>query len=99
MSHEADKKRIIAITKAYREQHSAEYKAAAEEIAIRRSMLANDFATMAGGDMRGIHEMPDTLHELLIAGLSLESLQWFKTTEGARWFAKTFPEWSLPQKI
>lgn len=56
------------------------------------------------GELRGDHamnrilfEIPETLNNLLIKNLDTNQMIWFKTKEGARWFAKTFPPFALAE--
>lgn len=50
-------------------------------------------------DMRALYEIPETLSNMLIHALDADGLTWFSETKASYWFAKTFPEFRLPDQI
>jgi hypothetical protein len=84
-----------------------------EEVAVfkqymqqrRGGMVDDRFGLTEGSkDMRALIELPVALHEMITNGLAADELEWFKSggaskNEGSRWFAKTFPLFTLPSHI
>lgn len=101
------KRKIEACVAAYKRYNPREYRMVVRAIEAKRSMNANEYASIQGAqsDMRGLFEIPQVLHKMIVDNLTLEELSWFKTgqkgkpNEGGRWFAKTFREFALPSEI
>lgn len=66
---------------------------------VRKTLADEKFGTAKNTSMRALYEMPETLHDMLTAALELPELEWFKTLEGGRWFATTFPAFRVPESI
>jgi len=65
-----------------------------------RKKEANAFASSTSDVVeRKIFEIPDTLYSMLKIRLSDEDMDWFRTKEGARWFAKSFKDFRSSEKI
>lgn len=60
----------------------------------------DDFGKVEGSDLvdRKLFEMPETLYTILTMKLSKEDFDWFKTVEGARWFAKQYPQFRTSER-
>lgn len=84
-----------------------DYETVKRGIKMQREMLIDDefgIAKGTGSDMRALFEIPVDLSEMLIMQLLPEEMEWFKAggnnrKEGARWFAKAFPEFALPRSV
>ncbi len=68
-------------------------------------MTRDEFASVEGMfEGRGLYEISETLHGMLSSRLNEEDMTWLKAgglnkKQGGRWFAKTFPQFALPDKI
>lgn len=99
------KKHIAHIVETYKKLNKAEYLTVCDGIRMQRDIHADKFASaklQGSPDMRALFEIPMTLNEMLINNLDEGEMEWFKaggTTrkEGARWFAKKFPEFRVPE--
>lgn len=79
---------------------------------MRRKMLADGYVDEDTLDMhdlkagrRALYEIPLTLSQALAMNLTDDQASWFRAgsersnrNSGGRWFAKTFPEFSLIEK-
>lgn len=97
------KAKIRMIVDAYKMQYPYEYQLLCDAVDMKRKMATDpEFATMVhdkNTHNRALYEISDTLSTMLILGLSDADLVWYKTKEGARWFAREFPEFRIPNKI
>lgn len=101
------KAHIRAIVENYIRLYPEDFAIVKKGIEMQRGLHLDEFASakLAGSsDMRGLFEIPVDLSEMLITGLSEEEMEWFKAggasrKEGARWFAKTFKAFALPDSI
>lgn len=101
------KDHITQIVEEYIRLFPEDYATVVDGIKMTRNTYADDYASAkANGspDMRALFEIPVDLSEMLIMQLSEEEMEWFKAggadrKAGGRWFAKSFPEFSLPNKI
>lgn len=96
------KDKITEIVGTYIQLCPDEYFAFKESVEAKRDdMQDQKFGTVAhsGTEMRALFDMPVTLHELLVKQLDPDQLEWFKSKEGARWFASTFKVFMLPDYI
>lgn len=104
---EIAKTRIREIVGNYKRLYPQDYTTVVEGIQMQRKLLLDDEfgrAKGSGSDMRALFEIPVDLSEMLIMGLEPEEMEWFKAggtdrKQGARWFARTFKEFTLPSKI
>lgn len=82
-----------------------EYATAIKGTEMLRSMTQDEFASIDGWYYgRALYEVPETLHNMLVKMLPEEDLKWLKEggvdrKQGGRWFARTFPEFAIAQKI
>lgn len=93
-------KRIKNIVQLYKQMFPQEYKQACEAVIMLRKMQEDEFATVKGehagvSAQRALMETPEKLYMSLANELDGEELLYFKSVEGARWFIKVFPEFSL----
>lgn len=101
------KEHITQIVRNYIRLYPEDYQTVKKGVAMQRNLLLDsEFGTAkgTGSEMRALFEIPADLSEMLIMGLEPEEMEWFKAggkdrKEGARWFAKTFPDFTLPEKI
>lgn len=101
------KDHITQIVRNYIRLYPEDYETVKKGIEMQRHTLVDEeFGTAkgTGSDMRALFEIPVDLSEMLIMGLTPEEMEWFKAggpdrKEGARWFAKTFKAFTLPNKI
>lgn len=101
LSIENTQGRIKSIVKIYKAGFPNEYKAVCEQIAKKRRLNEDEYASTIGDHSlkRRIHEIPEKLSISLYKGLDEEENQWFISKKGAIWFAKTFPEFKSSHKI
>lgn len=104
---ESAKTHIKKIVEDYIKLYPGDYKIVKEGIEMQRKMLLDSEygqASNTGSEMRALFEIPADLSEMFIMRLTEEEMEWFKAggpdrKQGGRWFAKTFKEFALPQKI
>ena len=48
---------------------------------------------------RALYEIPETLHAVFSTRMEEDELQWLQTKEGGRWFAKTFKQYCVGEKV
>lgn len=98
------KQEISEAVKEYKKVFYPEYLEVVELLKAKRKALEDkDYATVvkdSGSFLdRALTEIPETLYTVLLQGLSKESLKYYKSKEGTRWFAREFPEFRLGKKI
>lgn len=93
--------RIKNIVHGYKELFPEEYKVTVKAVEMQRRIQKDEFGSTqnSGNIQRALLEYPETLSTMLIQQLNEEELTYFKSKEGARWFARTFPMFSLATKI
>lgn len=104
---ESAKQHITAIVNNYIRLYPEDFQTVKDGIAMQRGALLDDefgSAKGTGSDMRALFEIPVDLSEMLIMGLLPEEMEWFKAggldrKEGARWFARTFKAFTLPEHV
>lgn len=102
---ELTKRNITAFVNAYKWGFPDEYKAVVAQVKKNRDMNVSATGNMTGkglsgaGGERPIHEISETLFTILHNKFSEEELKWWGTKDAARWFAKTFPEFSRVEKV
>jgi len=98
----AEVKRIIsAAIKLFHREHPGEAAAFYEYVRQRKAGLHNDMGAVIDGDHaieRALFEMPVGVYDVLMKNMTPEQLVWFATKEASRWFATTFPKYSLIDK-
>lgn len=93
-------KRIENIVSVYRLAFPNEYKTACEGVIMQREMQTDELGTLnvelsGAAPQRALYEIPENLFNALLKQLDEEELTYWKTKEGARWFIKAAPEFSL----
>lgn len=106
----ATKDKIKFLVNTYRKEFPREYKLFKKGVRIKQEMQATKYAEPVKKNakkadsviMRALFEMPETLVSLLKLKLHEEEANWlFSSTnsEGARWFAKTFKDFRIAEKV
>lgn len=95
------KNKIKNVVKLYTEMFKDEYNQFIKESETRKQLVRDEFASIKGTMylQRAILSIPEKLNVAIIKNLTEEELKYWKSKECARWFAKTFPIFSLPKKI
>lgn len=85
----------------YKKIFPMEYAMFLKQMEINRLNTFNKFAEVKHTDAieRKIVEYPETLYVILLDKLSSEEFTWFSSKEGARWFAKKYPEFRVATKL
>jgi len=93
---------IDECVKAYQDVLSWEYAEFLKAIRVKREALKDDkLGTMKNTDMieRVLYEIPASLFDILTRRLDVQELKELRTKQGARWFAKTYPQYRLVKQI
>jgi hypothetical protein len=94
------KQNISAVVAKYKFAYPDDYALVVKAVEAMHHVVVDDFASMEGSkNMRGLFETPEDLYTMFITDLEVEEMQWFKSTEGGRWYAKKFKEFALPKSI
>lgn len=95
------KNKIKNVVKLYQDMFNDEYRQFEKEVDIRRRLVRDEFASIKDTRYieRALFEIPEKLHVALINNLTEAELKYWKSKECSRWFAKTFPVFSLVKKI
>ncbi len=93
-------KRIENVVAVYKLAFPSEYKTACEGVIMQREMQTDDMGTvnveLSGvAPQRALYEIPENLFNAMLKQLDEEELTYWKSKEGARWFIKAAPEFSL----
>lgn len=103
ISVENIKSKIKNAVKLYIKTFPEEYVLVVDSIRQKRGTLADErFGTLTGGDHfaeRALYEIPEKLDSMLNMNLTSDELEWYKSKKAAGWFAKTFPQFRLPDEI
>lgn len=93
--------RIKNLVKGYAQYYPEEYKLSVEAIEMQRRIQADEYASVKGGAhvLRALYELPERLMNAIYQELDTDELNYLKTKEGGRWFAKAHPQFSLLTKI
>lgn len=87
----------------YQRTNPEAYATVINEIANRRKLNLDRFAsTRENGEHaveRALYEIPETMFAGILQNLDEYQLQYFKSKEGSRWFAKTFKMFSVADEI
>lgn len=92
------KKKIKLCVVAYKRRYPDAYKIVTDAIQMKRGLNRDQYASIESSEMRGLYEIPEDLHQAFVMALDAEEITWFKTKDGGRWFARTFPQFALPEK-
>lgn len=97
---ETTKNRIKNMVEVYKRAFPVEYKTACEGIEMNRR-IQKEGGKIEQGIISGriVHEIPEKLYTIFITELTGTELEFYKSIDGSRWFAKTFPEFSLIKNI
>lgn len=93
---------VKKVVKEYKKVFPQEYKAVIELVKEKRKMLQNSDTGQMKGDHvleRPIAEYPETLYTAIYNELTPQAFTAFSTTEGQRWFVKTYPEFRIPRYV
>lgn len=96
------KDKIKSIVKMYIEVFSDEFELFKMSLRDKKNNLRDkQFATVKDMDsiQRALYEIPETLHNLLFNRLEEEELNELRTKEGGLWFAKTFKDFRISEKV
>jgi hypothetical protein len=102
MDKQLTKQKIKNTVKGYKLLFSDEFNQFTQSMDYIRRIQANEFSSLKqdnGMVQRALFEIPENLYSSIIKTLDDNQLKYFKSKECARWFAKTFPEFALAQKI
>lgn len=92
--------KITSLVDKYRLLHPEEYAFVVKQIRNNRENLKNKFAETGMDTVeRALTEVPETLFEMFLKGLSEDELAYYSSKEGTRWFAKSFREFVVGSKI
>lgn len=97
MDKQKTQNRIKNLVEGYKIFFPQEYEKVCDAIIMQRQVQADEFATLKGEHVvqRALYEISENLYSSFIKELTSEELEYFKTNEGGRWFAKEFPMFSL----
>lgn len=103
-SYDIVKNNVTHFVNAYKWAFPAEYQATIKQVQENRNKnikASGDITKTNKTDYleRVIHEMPETLFNILNKRLTQEELDWLGSVKGARWFATNFPEFSRVEKV
>ena len=100
------KDKIKTIVAQYIRIRRTDYINVTQVLAEKRKMTHDKFARLEGSQMsRGLFEIPEELHFMIVKGLDAEELHWFKSgissnpNQGGGWFATAFPMFALAEVI
>lgn len=94
------KKLITKIVEDYTVAYKEEFLLFKKAMGMKREVLRDEFGRPDGSNYhRALLEFPETLYTDFIVKLNEEQMVWFKTKEGAHWFAYKFPIFCLPEKV
>ena len=95
------KDKIKNIVASYKDIFKDEYASFLTQMEQVKDTQATDFAEVGSGGIleRKLLEYPESLHDMIKLGLTDEQFNEFKTKEGSRWFADTFKEFKVPEKL
>lgn len=94
------KKNIEDIVNKYKFAFKDDYNTVVKAVEAMHHIVIDDFAsTKDTPNMRGLYETPEELYAMFLIELDIEDMQWFKTKEGGKWYAKKFKEFAIPKSI
>lgn len=97
------KRAITRIVNDYRKLYPDEYAAVIEQLRLTRAQNKDDLASTGhdGVIHQKMYEIPATLYDMLLARLKETERKEFQDQElgGPRWFAQTFKEFAIAEKI
>ncbi len=100
MNSSKAKKNISTIVGKFKFTHPDEYAITVKAVEAMHHMVIDDFASAKDTPMiRGLYETPEELYAMFIIELDPEDMNWLKTKEGGKWYAKKFKEFAIPKSI
>lgn len=100
---EKTQNRIKNLVEAYKIAFPEEYENALVGIETNRRLQEDEFASaQKSGSVqvgRALYEIPQTLSAMILRELEVDELEFLRSINGARWFAKTFPQFAIAEKI
>lgn len=100
------KSKLKAIVETYIRLNPEEFAVFKEYVAQKRGTMTDERfgITKDSKHTRALVEMPVALHDMIVKGLDINELEWFKSggkerNEGNRWFATQFPVFRLPDAV
>lgn len=105
MSSSTAQAKLKEIVKSYRELFPAEYKAVCQIVKQKRKQMKDEFASLKGSGAnkthgvveRALYETSETMAVIIRRQLDESETEWLQSREGARWFQRTFKEFSLAE--
>lgn len=97
----AYKTQIKKIVKEYIGAFPNDYATFIQWMNEQRHNAANDFDEIKGSEMVGrkLFEMPEDLYAMMKVNLDDGGFTWFRSKDGAQWFAQTFPKFRSSKKV
>lgn len=94
------KRNLETIVSKYKFAFPGDYATVVKAVEAMHHMVIDEFASMKDAtSMRGLYETPEELYAMFILELDEIDMQWFKSKEGGKWYAKKFKEFALPRSI
>lgn len=95
------KVKIKKLVDSYTRLFAQEFKDFCGDMKTKRELQSNKFSELKDGGAvhRALFEVPETLNTIFEMQLNDEDKDWFKSKDGARWFARNFKEFNVAEKI
>lgn len=95
------KAKIRVLVQEYKELFKDEFQLFLDGIKGKADMQETDFGEAKRMDYvdRVLYEIPATLDTMFNTRLNSEEMKYYKSKEGARWFAKAFREFTIVNKL
>lgn len=91
---------ITLIVNEYVSYFREEFDLFKKSVAIKKDQQRTDFGeTKMDFVERILFEIPETLHTSLQLRLTEPQKEWFHSKEGSQWFAKTFKQFQVTQRV
>lgn len=94
------KNKITQGVKDYIKLFPGEYQDVIKDIKKKKA-VTNKFAELKGTDVvqRLLFEIPETLFTIINTRLTDEEKKWFESVEAGRWFAQSFRQFTVAEKL
>lgn len=99
---EDTKLKIERIVSDYERLFVEEFQNFKDQMITKKDRMTEKFGVIMKGDdfiTRVLYEVPETLDFCIKQALAEDEMSWLQTKTAARWFARRFPEFALPDKI
>lgn len=97
------KTKIKTVAESYIRLFPGEYEAFKDGVRTKRSSQRDDYGTMRKGSgdyvERVSHEIPERMYAALRGVLEQDEWDWFRSIPGTRWFARTFRQFAVIEKV